>query len=151
MMLPIYPTGDTGPAPLAHPDVAELWGALETGRFCLQRCQACGTIRFPPAPACWWCLSFDTELAAVDGPGTVAVAVVVERVTSGSGWSDCVPYRCGLVDLPGGVRVPSRIFCDCGQAVTAGTPVTPCRVATENGAWVFAFAHACVAGAADDR
>jgi uncharacterized OB-fold protein len=151
MMLPTYPAVNAGPAPLAHPEVAELWNAIGDGRFCLQRCRACGTVRFPPAPACWRCLSTDTELEEVDGPGTVAVAVVVEQVTSGSGWSQAAPYRCGLVDIPGEVRVPGRIFCDCGQAAVAGTVVTPCRVATENGAWVFAFTHSCVSGGLDAR
>lgn len=132
-----------GEAPLVHPESAEFWASVAAGVFRLQRCLHCGTVRFPLAPVCWNCLSPDHVLADMDPDGVVVASIVIERVTSGSVWAQHVPYRTGLVDLGGGLRIPGRILCGCGQAGTPGTPVQMCRVATEDGQPVFAFWHDC--------
>lgn len=137
-----------GEAPVAHPDAAAFWAGIADGAFRLQRCLHCGTVRFPLAPVCWNCLSPGYVLDDVDGSGTVAVSIVIERVTSGSVWAAHVPYRTGLVDLEAGPRVPGRILCRCGQAATRGTPVRMCRVTAADGQDVFAFAHQCAEEAA---
>ena len=134
-----------GEAPIAHPDAAAFWAGIADGAFRLQRCLRCDTVRFPLAPVCWNCLSPDYVLDDVDGSGTVAASIVIERVTSGSVWAAHVPYRTGLVTLDAGFRVPGRILCRCGQAVTQGTPVRMCRVTATGGQDVFAFAHQCIA------
>jgi len=132
-----------GEAPIAHPDAAAFWAGIADGAFRLQRCLRCDTVRFPLAPVCWNCLSPDYVLDDVDGSGTVAASIVIERVTSGSVWAAHVPYRTGLVNLHAGPRVPGRILCTCGQAARPGTPVRMCRVAATGGQEVFAFAHQC--------
>jgi len=132
-----------GEAPIAHPDAAAFWAGIADGAFRLQRCLRCDTVRFPLAPVCWNCLSPDYVLDDVDGSGTVAASIVIERVTSGSVWAAHVPYRTGLVNLHAGPRVPGRILCACGQAARPGTPVRMCRVAATGGQEVFAFAHQC--------
>jgi uncharacterized protein len=132
-----------GEAPVVHPDAAAFWEVLADGDFRLQRCLECGTVRFPVAPVCWNCLSPDSELTGVDTSGTVAVSITVERVTSGSVWAQHVPYRTGLVSLAGGLRIPGRILCDCGEAARPGTPVQMCRVSALGGAPVWAFRHSC--------
>jgi uncharacterized OB-fold protein len=132
-----------GEAPIAHPDAAAFWAGIADGAFRLPRCLRCGTVRFPLAPVCWNCLSPDYVLDDVDGSGTVAASIVVERVTSGSVWAAHVPYRTGLVNLEAGPRVPGRILCRCGQAARPGTPVRMCRVTAADGQDVFAFAHQC--------
>ena len=132
-----------GEAPVVHPDTTAFWESVAGGEFRLQRCLGCGTVRFPVAPVCWDCLSPDHELTGVDSSGTVDVSIVVERVTSGSVWAQHVPYRTGLVTLAGGLRVPGRILCDCGQAARPGTPVTMCRLPALDGTPVWAFRHSC--------
>ena len=140
-----------GEAPIVHPDVAEFWAGIAAGAFRLQRCLRCDIVRFPLAPLCWNCLSPDYVLDDIDGSGTVAVSIVIERVTSGSVWAAQVPYRTGLVNLGAGPRVPGRILCRCGQAARPGTPVRMCRVAAAegqadgqaHGQYMFAFAHEC--------
>jgi uncharacterized OB-fold protein len=132
-----------GEAPIAHPDAAAFWAGIADGAFRLQRCLRCDTVRFPLAPFCWNCLSPDYALDDIDGTGTVAASIVIERVTSGSVWAAHVPYRTGLVDLEAGLRVPGRILCRCGQAARPGTPVRMCRVTAADGQDVFAFAHQC--------
>jgi uncharacterized protein len=135
--------GPAGEAPIVHPDAAPFWAAVAAGAFRLQRCEACGTVRFPLAPVCWNCLSPQYVLADVEPAGTVAASIVVERVTSGSLWAQHVPYRTGLVDLACGLRVPGRILCGCGQAARPGTPVHMFRIAAQDGQHVFAFRHFC--------
>lgn len=132
-----------GEAPIVHPEAAAFWDGIASGAFRLQRCLRCDTARFPVAPVCWNCLSPDYSLADADGSGTVAVSIVIERVTSGSVWAQHVPYRTGLVDLAAGLRVPGRILCRCGRAASRGTPVRMCRVTAADGAQVFAFYHEC--------
>jgi uncharacterized protein len=132
-----------GEAPVLHPEAAAFWAGITAGAFRLQRCLRCDLVRFPLAPVCWNCLSPDYVLADVDTSGAVAAAIVVERVTSGSIWASLVPYRTGLVDLAGGLRVPGRILCRCGQAARPGTPVQMCRVPAEGGQHVYAFRHSC--------
>ena len=41
------------------------------GSFRLQRCTACGLVRYPPTTACPWCASPDSTWDAVDGRGVV--------------------------------------------------------------------------------
>lgn len=132
-----------GVAPVVHPEVSGFWAAIAAGSFRLQRCAQCETVRFPAAPVCWRCLSPDYVLSEVEARGSVATSIVIERVTSGSVWARHVPFRAGLVDLAGGLRVPGRILCRCGAAARPGTPVTMCRVAAEGGQLVYAFSHAC--------
>jgi len=132
-----------GEAPIAHPDAAAFWAGIAAGVFRLQRCLGCDIVRFPLAPVCWNCLSPDYVLDDIDGSGTVAASIVIERVTSGSVWAAHVPYRTGLVTLDAGPRVPGRILCRCGQAARPGTPVRMCRIAATDGQDVFAFAHQC--------
>jgi uncharacterized protein len=135
-----------GEVPVVHPDAAAFWEALADGDFRLQRCLGCGTVRFPVAPVCWNCLSPDHELTPVDTSGTVAVSIAIERVTSGSVWAQHVPYRTGLVTLAGGLRVPGRILCGCGEAARPGTAVTMCRLPVPGGPPVWAFRHSCLEG-----
>lgn len=144
-VIPILVTELKGPGPVVHREVAPLSNALQEGRFMVQRCGRCQTVRFPPAPACWRCLSDETELVELDGHGTVTTSVVVERITTGSIWSASVPYRCGLVELPHGLRVPGRILCDCGGAARPGAEVSMGRIEAEGDRYVFAFAHTCQA------
>jgi uncharacterized protein len=140
-----------GEAPVVHPEVAAFWAGIAAGAFRLQRCLRCSVVRFPLAPVCWNCLSPDFELADIDGRGTVAASIVIERVTSGSAWAHHVPYRSGLVNLAAGPRVPGRILCTCGRAAGPGTPVQMRRIAADDGQQVFAFAHECVGKGADDQ
>jgi uncharacterized OB-fold protein len=41
------------------------------GRLHLQRCSACGLLRYPPTTACPWCASFESTWDPVEGRGVV--------------------------------------------------------------------------------
>jgi hypothetical protein len=127
-----------------HPETEPFWTRLAEHRvFSVARCTACGTKRYPLAPNCPVCLSFDHEWVDVRPQGTVSAAVQVRRATGIGAWQGAAPYVTGLVDLDEGFRVPGRLLCGCGEALAHGTPVRMCLVPTATGAVVHAFAHRC--------
>ena len=132
-----------GPAPAIHPENSGFWESVAAGSFKLQRCSDCGTIRFPIAPCCWKCLSFDSEWVDAQGDGRVAVASRVVRATGNPIWQDAVPLLSGLVDTDAGIRIPGRIICTCGEATKHGTPVQMVALPAKGGARVYGFEHAC--------
>lgn len=52
--------------------------AADEGRLVVQRCEACGRLRFPPRPVCPWCHSTGRRFDEVSGRGTI--------------WSFAVPH-----------------------------------------------------------
>jgi len=141
-----------GPAPHVHPDIAGFWESLRNGHLSLQRCSECATLRFPLSTNCHECLSGEYAWEAIDPSGTVNVAVRAHEAISAlpaSGlsltdpWRGMTPYLTGVVDMAAGVRLPGRILCSCGQALTPGTPVRAVLVDAADGATIYAFVHDC--------
>lgn len=143
-----YSGAFAGPGPVVHPQTRPFWDRLAEQRvFSVARCLRCGTRRYPLAPGCHACLSFEYEWVDLDPEGTVSAAVRVERATGISAWQAGTPYTSALVDLADGLRVPGRVLCDCGAALRHGCAVRMCLVPTASGGVVPAFVHACYAGA----
>jgi uncharacterized protein len=69
------------PRPLPNPDrdSQPWWDALARHDFVLQRCDECGTWRWPPREICNRCGSFAYTWTPVSGLGTVASWVVNQR------------------------------------------------------------------------
>ncbi|MGR6520253.1 Zn-ribbon domain-containing OB-fold protein (plasmid) [Rhodococcus erythropolis] len=142
-----------GPAQHQHPDVAAFWDSLNGGHLSLQRCEVCRTLRFPIATHCYQCLSGEYTWEPIDPRGVVDVAIRIheaaaELPASGASlpepWRSIAPYLTGAVDMNAGVRLPGRIICICGQALTRGTPVRAVLLPTLAGTSVYGFAHSCV-------
>lgn len=59
--------------PVPRPDEgsAPFWEACDRDELVVQRCTACGRLRFPPRPTCPSCRSFDHEWARLRGTGRV--------------------------------------------------------------------------------
>jgi uncharacterized OB-fold protein len=131
------------PDPVIHPDSQEFWDGLARGQLRLQRCAACGTRRFPVAPVCHRCRSFDHTWEPVAPEGRVAAAVVVQRATGEPAWGAHVPFASGIVDLEHGLRLPGRILCACGEGLRHGAPVRAVALTSSGHPAVLAFAHAC--------
>jgi uncharacterized OB-fold protein len=132
------------PDPVVHPETDGFWSRLAEGDLTVQVCSRCGTPRFPAAPVCYVCLSFDHDWQSLDPNGTVATAAVVHRATGDPAWSDHTPFASGLVDLDRGLRLPGRILCTCGLGTARGARV---RAVVSEGPGmvpVHAFAHSCV-------
>lgn len=141
-----------GPAPHVHPDTAGFWESLREGYLSLQRCSGCGTIRFPLSTHCHVCLSGEYAWEPIDPHGTVNVAIEAHGAVSNlpstglslpEPWRSITPYLTGAVDMPVGVRLPGRIICSCGAALTPGTPVRAVLLDAAGGATVYGFAHEC--------
>lgn len=66
--------------------------------FHLQKCDACGLIRYPPTTACPWCASLDATWVPVEGKGTVHSYTEVHHAIQPA-FKAHVPYLILLVDL----------------------------------------------------
>ena len=55
------------------------WASVAVRRLALQRCNHCGTMRYPPGPACPECLSPDATWDAVSGRGEILSWTVFHR------------------------------------------------------------------------
>jgi uncharacterized protein len=141
-----------GPPPHLHPDIAGFWDSLGRGRLSVQRCSSCETLRFPISPNCHECLSDDFSWEPIAPQGTVNVAIRAHRAVSelpASGislsdpWRSMTPYISGVVDMDAGVRLPGRIVCSCGNALTTGTEVTAVLLDAAQEATVYGFLHEC--------
>jgi uncharacterized OB-fold protein len=133
------------PAPVVHPETAPFWDAVAEGLLVLQRCSSCGVARYPLAPVCWSCGSFEWEWTpAGSTEGTVAVSARVHRATGEPVWQAYVPYYSGLVDIEDGLRLPARILCTCEAVTEVGTAVRAVTLVGPHGAPVYGFAHSCI-------
>jgi uncharacterized protein len=95
--------------------------ALERGELVIQRCEACGTLQFPPRVICVAC-GGTPGWTAVGGRGRVYAATICHR--PGAPWlADDVPYMVALVDLDEGVRLLARMHCECSELEVIGRPV----------------------------
>lgn len=83
---------------------AWFWDGVREGRLLVQRCASCGTLRYPNAPMCGRCQSFEWDTQASTGRGTVRTWLV-SRHPNGEEEGRIVV----LVDLEEGVRMVSNI------------------------------------------
>ena len=98
-----------------------LFSATEPPRLLGSRCRACGSHLFPRADTCAYCASADTAPVELSGRGTLWAWTAV--TTAPPGYGGEVPYGLGVVELPEGVRVVTRLTeSDPGRLVT-GQPV----------------------------
>ena len=115
----------TVPIPDPCPDVdsAPFWEALRDHRLAVERCDECGTFRFPPGPVCRSCRSPKSTWTDVSGRGRVVSWVVVHHAAHPA-FAVQAPYTVLLVELEeqtglvvaGNLR-PSSV------TATAGMPV----------------------------
>jgi hypothetical protein len=77
------------------------WSGALAGELRLQRCRACGHIRYPVSAICPRCLGGEADWAALSGQGSVLSYTIFERAYHES-WKDRVPYVVALVELDEG-------------------------------------------------
>jgi uncharacterized OB-fold protein len=108
------------------PEVTELsapfWAAGLEGVLRLQRCSACGHIRFPLDFICPRCLSSEYEWAAMSGRGTVQTFIRFQRAYDPS-WEGRVPYVVALIELEEGPVLISNVVGDDALNVKVSDPV----------------------------
>jgi uncharacterized protein len=105
------------------PELEPFWDGTEKDEIRVQRCAACGTVRWPPRPACATCNSLQTEWVRAPGRGELFSWTVVARSTLPE-FEAQVPYAVGLVALHGmPVRVIGRVETDDPWALQVAMPV----------------------------
>ncbi|WNI30480.1 bifunctional MaoC family dehydratase N-terminal/OB-fold nucleic acid binding domain-containing protein [Streptomyces sp. ITFR-6] len=113
------------PRPVINRDNAGFWQGISAHRLLIQRCEACGTLRFPWLPGCNACGSSEWETVEASGEGTVFSYVVMHHppfpAFSTSGGAG--PYAVALVELAEGVRMISNVIGVPYDKVRVGMPV----------------------------
>lgn len=110
------------PVPKATPELAPFLEAARSGRLAVQRCGACGTLRFPPRELCSRCWSRNVEWTDVSGRGEVFAYYVMHQVYH-PGFVADVPYPVVVVKLDEGPTMVSNVV-DCPrEKLRIGLPV----------------------------
>jgi uncharacterized protein len=104
------------------PLTAPFWAALHEHRLAVQRCENCGTQRYPAAPICPACLTPGGTWITVEAVGTLWSHVVYHRPLA-AGFADDVPYAVGLVEV-GDLQIIARIDGPL-EAIKAGARMRP--------------------------
>ena len=77
---------------------AEYFARARQHRLVLRACTSCGLLRYPPSPACPWCMNLPWTWREVSGRGTIhSYEVVVHAIQPG--FKDAAPYVVALVEL----------------------------------------------------
>ena len=87
-------------------DSQYFWDGTAAGELRIQRCNACGALRFPPGPTCPSAAAFDRGHVVASGTGTV-FSYVVHRHPPVPGKE--LPIVIALVDLDEGVRMVGEV------------------------------------------
>src|SRR5438093_444774 len=88
--------GSTTWSPLTDDSTRPYWEAARDERLVMQRCDACGSMQYPPDLVCNNCQSAGRHFEEVSGRGTVYSHAVYTRSFS-AGFE--APYVLALVDL----------------------------------------------------
>ncbi|MFK0049090.1 bifunctional MaoC family dehydratase N-terminal/OB-fold nucleic acid binding domain-containing protein [Streptomyces sp. NPDC090741] len=117
------------PRPVVNRDNQGFWDGVADHKLLIQRCTACGILRFPWLPGCNGCASLDWDTVEACGAGTVFSYVVMHHppfpaFTAHEHAAAAVgPYAVALVELAEGVRMVSNITGVPYDKVRIGMPV----------------------------
>jgi uncharacterized OB-fold protein len=102
----------TKPLPRVDEESKGFWEACQRHELYLQRCGACGALRYYPRALCPRCLSDATEWVLSPGRGTVYTYTVTHQ-NQAPGFRETLPYVLAYVELDEGVRMLTNIVgCD---------------------------------------
>ena len=112
-------------APVTDPLTAPFWDAASRGRLVIQRCRACGELRWPPLVGCPECHSRDATWDEVRPTGTIWSFVVYHRAFAAE-LKDEIPYTVAMVHLDDGPYLVGRLQDteDAGRPPAIGDRVT---------------------------
>lgn len=111
------------PLPIVNDENRPFWTAAARGELCMQRCLACGHIRFPIQPLCPRCLGDESDWATLSGRAEILAKVVYHRAFHPA-YAQDVPYNLVLVQLAEGPRMYGNVVGADGTAgPVAGEPV----------------------------
>ncbi|MER5184395.1 bifunctional MaoC family dehydratase N-terminal/OB-fold nucleic acid binding domain-containing protein [Streptomyces sp. NPDC002896] len=108
------------PRPVINRDNAGFWEGVSQRRLLVQRCRACGTLRFPWLPGCNACGGPEWDPVEASGEGRVFSYVVMHHPPFPA---FDPPYAVGLIELAEGVRIVSNVVGMAPDKVRIGMPV----------------------------
>lgn len=111
--------------PVVNRDNAGFWEGVAAQRLLIQRCTACGTLRFPWLPGCNACGAPEWDTVEASGEGTVFSHVVMHHppFPAFSENGEGGPYAVALIELAEGVRMVSNVVGVPCDKVRVGMPV----------------------------
>lgn len=120
------------------PNHDTFWEFCTQADFRLQKCDQCGSVQFPPSPACPECLSLEMTWTPMSGKGTILSHTTFIRQY----YPECPPpWHCILVQIdegPSFVMNPLRQGADIDEAeLKAGTRVKVAFIDAEDKAGEF--------------
>ena len=101
---------------MADPVAAPFWQGLRQRRILVQRCGACGALRYPPLAGCPECLGRAAEWIEVGPAGSVWSYAVYHRALQPA-FADEIPYTVAVVELDDGPRITARMVRGSGPVV----------------------------------
>ncbi|OLC11847.1 MAG: hypothetical protein AUH29_18320 [Candidatus Rokubacteria bacterium 13_1_40CM_69_27] len=126
------------PLPTPDHESAEFWRRVGAHALAVQRCGACGTVRFYPRALCPECLNDQPDWVPVSGRGTLYSFTVCYRPAS-EAFADRTPYIVALVDLAEGVRLLANLVDCTPEQARVGMPVTLAYDDAAPGATLYVF------------
>ncbi|HUN33656.1 MAG TPA: OB-fold domain-containing protein [Trebonia sp.] len=113
------PTPPAKPLPIVNDENRPFWAAAARGELSMQRCLACGHIRFPIQALCPRCLAGDVEWTVLCGRAEILAKVVYHRAFHPA-YAQDVPYNLVLVQLAEGPRMFGNVVGADGLAAGDG-------------------------------
>ena len=110
------------PLPLMDGDSAGFWEACRKHQISIQKCNNCGTFRFPPRIICPHCSSLDWEWQPVSGKGKVYTFIVMHQLYN-KAFKDELPYNVALIELEEGAKIWTNLVNCPNEAIYIGMPV----------------------------
>lgn len=110
------------PLPELNTENRPFWEACREGRLAMQKCRACGHIRYPIQGVCPKCLSEQSEWIDLSGEGEVLSRLVFHQVYH-KAFANDVPYNVVLVQLDEGPRMFSNVVVVPNEDVKVGMRV----------------------------
>ncbi|HZR82527.1 MAG TPA: OB-fold domain-containing protein [Candidatus Binatia bacterium] len=104
-----------------HPGLFTLPDDPRGPRLLAGRCPACGDHHFPAGDTCPYCGRDGCQIVAIGATGTLSLFTVVNARPPG--YRGPVPYGFGIVDLPEGMRVVTRLSETRLERMRPGQPV----------------------------
>jgi uncharacterized protein len=99
---------DLLPLPKPSIETEPFWAAVQERKLMMPKCDACGTVAFPPTVACSACAKTGFTWTPMSGEGKVYSFVVYHRVYHPA-FAGKVPYVVAVVELNEGPRIISNI------------------------------------------
>jgi uncharacterized OB-fold protein len=99
------------PVPETTPEMAPFFEAAKRHELVVQRCTACGALRFPARAACNRCMAREVEWVPVAGKGRVFSTAVMHQANHPA-FEAMLPYTVAQIELDCGVRMISNVV-DC--------------------------------------